>query len=483
MDRNIIFSNLIWKYFERFSLQGIGFIISIILARLLSPEEYGIIAIVMVFISLASVFVESGFSTALIQKKEVDDTDLSSVLYLSLIISIFLYIIIFISAPFIAIFFNQPILRLVFRVLSINLVIGSVNSIQNTIIAKNMLFKKLFFSSFGAVTISGTIGVIAAYNGFGVWALVLQQITNQLVTVVLLWFIVKWRPKLIFSTTRIKALFSYGSKLLAAGLINVLYSDLRTLIIGRIYSPSMLGYYNRGQQFPQLIVLNINGSIQSVMLPAFSAIQDNRKRLKEMIRRSIVVSSFLVFPMMIGMAVVAEPIVKLILTDKWLPAVPFLQIFCISFALIPINTANLQAINAIGRSDIFLKLEIIKKIIGLTVLLISINFGIYAIAIGQVISGIISTFINLYPNKMLLSYSIKEQLMDIMPSFLIALIMGGVVYTFNYLNIAEWQTLILQVFSGMAIYIGLARIFKIESFGYLTNTIKQLVKSRKGVSN
>lgn len=477
-----ILSSLFWKLMERGGTQGIQFIVQIILARFLSPEEYGIIAIVMVFILLANVFVESGFNTALIQKKDADEVDFSSVLYLSLGVATILYGLIFITAPFIASFYDQPILIQVLRVLSITIFIGAFNSIQNAYIARNMLFKKLFTSSLGSVTISGVVGIIAAYSGLGVWALVLQQLISQLAVAIILWFTVKWRPHLIFSTTRVKSLFSYGSKLLASGLLDTLYSNLRTLIIGRMYTPYMLGYYNRGQQFPQLIVSNINGSIQSVMLPALSAHQDDRKRVKEMMRRAIVSSSFLIFPMMVGMAVVAEPLVEIVLTDKWLPAVPFLQIACFTFALWPIHTANLQAINAMGRSDIFLRLEIIKKIMGLIVLGVSLPFGVYAIALGGIFSGLIGTFINAYPNKELLNYSYKEQWLDIMPSLLISLIMGGIVYLFNFSNILAWQILILQIVSGGIIYILLAKIFKIESFTYLVGTMKQLINSRKGPS-
>ncbi|MGO1469474.1 MAG: lipopolysaccharide biosynthesis protein [Tissierella sp.] len=483
LNKSLVISALLWKLLERTGTQGIQFIVSIVLARLLMPEQYGIIALVMVFISLAGVFVQSGFNTALIQKKDADEVDFSSVLYLSLGVAGILYIIIYFSAPFIASFYTQPLLVPVIRVLSITLFIGAFNSIQNAFVARNMLFKRLFISSLGAVIISGIVGIIAAYQGWGVWALVAQQLTNQLMIAIILWFTIKWRPHLLFSLKRVKNLFSYGSKLLASALIDTLYRELRTLIIGRMYTPAMLGFYNRGQQFPQVIVTNINGSIQSVMLPALSAHQDNRKRVKEMMRRAIVTSSFLIFPMMVGMAVVAEPLVKIILTEKWLPAVPFLQIFCISFSFWPIHTANLQAINAMGRSDIFLKLEVIKKIMGLIILGISLSFGVYAIALGQVLSGVISTFINAYPNKQLLDYSYKEQWIDIVPSLMISLVMGALVYSVNFLNIPAWQILVTQVGVGFVTYIGLARIFKIESFGYLITTIKQLVKSRKGVSN
>ena len=245
-----------------------------------------------------------------------------------------------------------------------------------------------------------------------------------------------------------------------------------------MYTPAMLGFYNRGEQFPKVIVSNINGSIQSVMLPALSAHQDNKKKIKAMMRRAIVTSSFLIFPMMIGMIVVADPLVKIVLTDKWLPVVPFLQIFCLTFALWPIHTANLQAINAMGRSDIFLRLEIIKKIIGLIVIGISLKFGVYAIALGQVFSGIISTFINAYPNKELLDYSYKEQSIDLMPSMLISITMGAIVYLFNFISISVWKIFVIQVVAGVVIYTVLAKVFKLESFGYLIATIKQIIKYR-----
>lgn len=483
MNKGKVISSLFWKLMERGGTQGIQFIIQIVLARLLVPSQFGTIAIVMVFIHLAQVFVQSGFNTALIQKSDTDEKDFSSVFYLSLAIAAILYVIIYISAPFIADFYSDPILVPVIRVLSIILFTGSLNSIQNAYVSKLMLFKKLFKSSLGAVVISGILGVSAAYNGLGVWALVIQQISNQVSISIIMWFNVQWRPKLLFSFSRVKNLFSFGWKLLASSLLNVFYLEIRTLFIGRLFSSSALGFYNRGEQFPKLIVNNINGSIQSVMLPALSAYQNNRKRAKEMMRRAIVTSSFLIFPMMIGMAVIAEPLVRIVLTEKWLPAVPFLQIFSISYALIPIHTANLQAINAMGRSDIFLKLEIIKKGIGIVVLIFSIPYGVYAIAIGQVISGIIATFINAYPNKELLKYSYKEQLIDIMPSLFISLLMGGIVYTFNFLNISYTLILLLQIFGGVLVYIILAKMFKVESYGYLIETITQLFKSRKRRSN
>lgn len=471
--------NLFWKLLERFGTQGLQFIIQIILARLLFPSDYGILALVVIFITIASVFVQSGLSTSLIQKKVVDQVDYSSVLYVSLGIAGALYCLLYVSAPLIGVFYDNEYLVLVLRVLALTLFPGAFNSIQNAIVSRTMQFKRLFYSSVGAGIVSGVVGISLAYHDFGIWALVWQQLTNQICITLILWFTVKWRPTLQFSFERVKILFSFGWKLLVSSLIDTTYRDLRSLIIGKVYSPSMLGYYNRGQQFPQLIISNINGSIQSVMLPALAAQQDYTERVKSMMRRSIVTSSFIVFPLMVGLAVVAKPLVLLLLTEKWLPSVPFLQIFCFSYALWPIHTANLQAINAMGRSDIFLKLEIIKKILGIAILAISLPFGVYYLALGQVVSGIISSFINAYPNKKLLNYGYGEQIKDILPSLFLSSIMGVVVYLLLYLGLSPLFTMIVQILVGVVIYVGLAYLFKLECFTYLVQTIFSLFKTKR----
>lgn len=481
--KNQIISSLLWKIMERGGTQGIQFIVQIVLARLLLPEDYGLIAIISIFILIANVFIQSGFNTALIQKKDAEEIDFSSVFYLSLFIAGFIYVILFFTSPFIADFYKEPLLVPTLRVLAITLFFGAFNSIQNAFIARNMMFKKLFFSSLGAIILSGSTGVIMAYSGFGIWALVAQQLINQFSITVILWFTLRWRPKLMFSFERVKGLLSYGWKLLVSSLIDTLDRDIRSLIIGKIYNPAILGFYNRGKQFPELIVGNIDGSIQAVLFPALASEQDNKIRVKGMVRRSMTVSSFVIFPMMIGMAAASEPLIQVLLTEKWLPTVPFLQIFCITYALWPIHTANLQAISALGRSDIFLKLEIVKEIMGLTILAISIRFGIYGIAWGGLLSGVIATFINSYPNLKLLNYSYKEQLNDILPNLSISMIMGVGIYSLNSLNIAIWQTLLLQIVLGISIYLILAILFKIDSFNYIINTAKTILDMRKGVEN
>ncbi|MGM0838323.1 MAG: lipopolysaccharide biosynthesis protein [Bacillota bacterium] len=474
-----VISSLIWKLLERGGTQGIQFIVTIVLARLLLPEEFGLIVLVTIFITIAGVFIQSGFNTALIQKKNSDEVDFSSVFFLSLLVASLLYIGLFFMAPVIATFFEEPQLKTVLRYQSLTLFFGAFNSIQIAVISKNLEFKKLFISSLGAMIISATAGIMMAYAGFGVWSLVVQHLSNQLLVTIILWFTVKWRPKLLFSFARIKNLFAFGWKVLVSSLLDTLYKNLTSLFIGKMYSSATLGFYNRGEQFPKLIVSNIDGSIQSVMFPTLASHQDNKKRVKDIVRRSIVTSSFIVFPVMVGLAAVAEPLIRILLTEKWMPAVPFLQIFCASYALWPIHTANLQAINALGRSDVYLKLEIFKKILGLVVIGISIPFGAYAMAFGVFVVSILSTFINAYPNLKLIDYRYQEQWKDIFPSLLLSVIMGIVVYSVQLIEMTETLTLIVQIIVGIVIYIGLAKALRLECYTYLITTGKEMLKNKK----
>lgn len=474
-----ILTSLFWKLLERSSTSGIQFIILIILARLLSPDDYGVISLALIFIIIANVFVQGGFNTALIQKKNADENDFSSIFYLTLWISVLLYMLLYFLAPIIASLLKLSQFKSVIRVLGVSLFFNAFNSIQNNIVVRNMQFKKLFFSSIGSTLGSGLVGIILANNGFGVWALVAQQITNQVLTTLILWFTVKWRPKLYFSVKSVKGLFSFGWKLLISELIDTIYMHIRSFIIGLKFSPTILGYYNKGKQFPSFIVTNINGSIQSVMLPALSSQQDDIKRMKDMVRRSIVTSSFIVFPMMVGLAITSKTLVSVLLTDQWLPAVPFLVIYCASYALWPLNTANLQAINALGRSDIYLKQEIIKKIVSIVILVITLFFNAQTIALGALLSGIISSIINAFPNKKLLDYSYGEQLRDVLPSLTISLAMGSIIFSFRTLNISTIHILLLQIMVGIITYIGLAKIFKLECYKYLLDILKALMKRNR----
>lgn len=466
---------------ERCGYQGVSFVVQIILARLLDPTDYGVLTLLTIFISISQVFVQSGLNTALIQRKDVTEKDYSSVFYVSLSIAVALYIILFFASPFIAAFYDMPALKDVLRVLALILIPGAFNSIQNAKIAKEMQFKKLMYCTLIAVIISGVVGISMAYLGYGVWALVGQQLSNQISICLIMMFVVKWRPKLTFELHRIRLLFGFGWKLLCSSLLDTIYRELQSLVIGKKYDSGTLGYYNRGKQFPDVIVNNINGAIQSVMLPALSERQDDKVSMKSMMRRSIVTSSFLIFPLMVGLAVTAEPLISLILTDKWLPCVPYLQVYCFIYAFWPIHTANLQALNAQGRSGIFLRLEMIKKFYGLITLMITVFCfqSPLAIALGSAVTTLLSCFVNASPNKKLLNYSYLEQMKDILPNGGIALLMGTIVYCVTFLQLSNWLTLLIQIVLGITVYIGLAELFKLECYIYLKNMIFSKLKKRK----
>lgn len=471
-----VFSNFIWRFAERCGAQLVTFIVSIVLARILTPFDYGTIALVTVFTTILQVFIDSGLSTALIQKKDADDLDFSSVFYFNFVICIILYLIMFVSAPFIADFYKDSSLVSIVRVISLTLIISGVKGVQQSYVSRHMLFKRFFFSTLGGTIFSAVLGIIMAYAGFGVWAIVFQQLSNNAIDTLILWITVKWRPIKKFSWSRLKNLLSFGWKMLASSLLDTVYNNLRNMIIGKLYTSADLAFYNQGDRFPKLIVTNINTSIDSVLLPTMSNEQDNHVRVKDMTRRAIKISTYIMAPLMIGLAFCAKHIVQIVLTDKWLPCVPYLQIFCISYLFWPIHTANLNAIKAMGRSDLFLKLEVIKKFIGMILLLITMNISVMAMAYSLLISGLISQVINSWPNRYLLKYSYIDQIKDILPNIVMALIMGGFVYFISYLNLPILVSLVVQILSGGIIYLILSILTKNDSFIYLIN----ILKSRKG---
>lgn len=476
--KSSVVTSLIWKFFERIGTQGVQFVVAIVLARLLAPADFGLIALVTVFVAIANVFVQSGLNTALIQKKNADNLDFSTVFYASFAIALLLYGVLFVCAPLIAGFYNaQTKLISVIRVLGLMLLLGAVSSVQEAYVARNMMFKKLFYRSVGAIIPSGIFGITLAYLNLGVWALVGQQLMNSCLMCAIMWFTVKWRPQLAFSFERFKGLFSFGWKLLCSALLDTGYNNLRNLVIGKLFSPADLGFYNRGDQFPQIIISNINASIQSVLLPSLSTVQDDKERLKSLARRSIRISSFLILPMMAGLAAVAKPLVLIVLGEKWLPAVPFVQICCFSYAFWPVHTTNLSAINAVGRSDVFLKLEIIKKTYGMTVLVFAICFfcSPIGIAMSAAITAPLGSFVNAYPNKKLLNYGFVEQMKDFLPPFILSVIMGvGIYILSDFMNIAPVLQLFLFAIMGIVFYFGMARLFRFESLEYVVSTVKGL---------
>lgn len=476
MKKNSVVRNFVWRFAERCGAQLVTFIVSIVLARILQPEDYGTVALVTVFTTILQVFVDSGLGTALIQKKNADDLDFSSVFFFNFAVCLILYLGMFIAAPFIAEFYNDASLTPVVRVISLTIVISGVKGIQQAYVSRHMMFKRFFFSTIGGTIFSAFLGIALAYAGLGVWALVAQQLSNTAIDTLILWLTVKWRPKLMFSWTRLKGLLKFGWKLLVSALLDTCYNNLRNLIIGKMYSSSDLAFYNQGDKFPKVIVTNINTSIDSVLLPTMSSVQDDRERVKNMTRRAIKTSTYVMAPLMMGMAFCAEPIVNLVLTDKWLPCVPYLRIFCITYMFWPVHTVNLNAINAMGRSDWFLRLEVIKKAVGMTLLLSTMWFGVMAMACSLLVSNVLSQIINSWPNRKLLNYSYLDQVKDFAPGILLAVFMGVCVYFIGYSPLPTILTLLIQIIAGAAIYIVLSAILKLEEFEYLTGMIKSFLK-------
>lgn len=446
-------------------------IVSVVLARILSPEDYGTIALITVFINILNVFVDSGLGSALIQKKDADNTDFSTVFYTNVIFCIALYILMFVISPFLAEFYSRPELVSIIRVLSITILVSGVKNIQQAYVSRTLQFRKFFFSTLAGTIIAAVVGIWMAYHGFGVWALVAQQVTNLSIDTIILWITVKWRPEFVFSFKRLKSLFSYGWKLLVSALLDTFYTNLYNLVIGKKYSANDLAFYAKGELFPKAVVGNINNAIDSVLLPTMSSEQDNKERVKQMTRRAIKTSTFCIAPLMMGLAGCSQNVISILLTDKWLPAAPYLVIFCITYMFYPIHTANLNAIKAMGRSDLFLKLEVAKKIVGLAVLFSTMWFGVKVMAYSLLFVSVASQIINTWPNKKLLGYGYIEQLKDIFPGIIMAVVMGIIVSFGVYIPVVKGVQLVIQFAVGIAVYILGSKLFRLDSFYYMENIL------------
>lgn len=472
-------TNFLWRLLERCGAQGVTFIVSVVLARILDPDAYGLIALVTVFTSILQVFVDGGLGNALIQKKNADDLDFSSVFYANLMVCMVLYLLMFFASPWIASFYARPELTAVIRVLSLTLVIAGVKNIQQAYVSRNLLFKRFFFATLGGTIGAAVIGIWMAYRGYGVWALVAQHLFNATVDTIILWITVKWRPKKCFSFARLKGLFQYGWKLLVSGLLDTGYNNLSQLIIGKKYTSEDLAFYNKAKTFPNIFVSNIITSIDSVLLPVMSSEQDDKESVKNITRRAIKTSTYLMMPFMFGLAACAEPLIRLLLTEKWMPSVPYLCVFCFSYAFYPVHTANLNAIKAMGRSDIFLKLEIIKKVLGIVSILATMWISPFAMAISAAAYSIVCQVINAWPNKRLLRYRYLEQIKDMAPNFLLSLIMGIGVYFISYIGLQDWLTLLIQISVGSSIYILGSLVFKLDTFKYIIGILKGYLHKQK----
>lgn len=474
---NNIITNFLWKFAEKCGAQIVQAIVTVVLARMLMPEVYGTVAIVAVLVNILNVFVDSGLGNALIQKKNADDLDFSSVFYFNMVISLIIYLLLFLCAPALSVFYKIPQLCSIIRVLGLVIIISGVKNVQQAYVAKHMLFKKFFVATLIGTVMSAAVGILMAYYGFGVWALVAQTLTNLFMDTLILWVTVGWRPKLLFSKKNLVPLLSFGWKLLASSLLDNLYNNLRQLLIGKLYSAEDLAYYSRGKQFPELVTTSIHSSIDSVLLPVMAKEQDNRGLVKEMLRKAIKTSIYFMAPLMMGLIAIARPLIDVLLTEKWMDSVLFMRVFCITYMFYPVHSSNLNAIKSLGRSDVFLKLEIKKKILGFALLIISVQYGVMAIAYSIIVSDLLAILINAHPNKRLLDYGYFQQMKDILPNIIMAIIMAISISPISLLNLPNIVILLLQIILGMLMYVTESFILKDETFYYLYSIIKGKIRS------
>lgn len=466
-------SSFIWKFSERMLAQIVSFIVSIVLARILVPEDYGAVALVTIFVSLADILISNGLGAALIQKKDEDEVAFNTLFYAGIVLSLILYTILYVCAPIVARIYKNGQIVSVLRIMGIRILIGAVNVIQHAYVSKKLDFKKFFYSTCFGTIISGVVGILMALEGFGVWALVMQYLTNTIIDTIVLSFIIEWRPKLVFSFEKLKELLSFGCKLMLTGFFGVFFNQLKSLLIGAKYSSTDLAYFNRGERIPTLISNNIESTINSVLFPTLSAIQNENEKIVSGIRRFIKVGSFIIMPLMVGLAVTGDTVIILLLTEKWIMAVPYLQIICIQQMFTILNTANLQVLKAKGLGTTLVKLEFIKKPILLAILLITLQIGPMAIIKGVTMYEIIAAMINAFPAKRLLNYGIWLQIKDIFPNMLITAIMGIVVFFIGKIEIDIIWLFFLQVCVGGMVYILLSIVFKNENFYYIISLVNK----------
>ena len=443
---------LFWSSVERFSNQGVQFVFSIILARLLSPSDYGIIAMVTIFFAVAQSFVDSGFSNALVRKTDRVEEDLSTCFYFNIGVGIIAYIVLFLIAPLVANFYSQPILSPIIRITGLGVILNSLCVVQQALFTIKIDFKSQAKITLSATVISGIVGIILAYQGYGIWALVWQGVASSIVRMGLLWLMSKWRPRTGFSKSSFNYLFGYGSKLLASGLLDTIYNNIYPIVIGKFYNPAQLGNYSRALGWAQLPSANITSILQRVTFPVLSAIQDDTLRLQNSYRRLLKLSAFIVFPLMMGLAAIASPLIRVILTAKWDGCVLYLQILCFALMLYPIHAINLNLLQVKGRSDIFLRLEIIKKIIGVVILIITIPLGITAMCLGMVFSSIICLIVNTYYTSRFIDVGLLTQLKDLRIILINSLVMGGGIYILTSFIDVEGLKLVMGIVIGFLLY-------------------------------
>lgn len=475
-------SSLVWKFLERAGNQLVLLLVQIVMARLLSPEDFGFLAIMLVFVNLGNVFVQSGLGAALVQNPDVDEADCSTVFWISLALSAIISVGVFLCAPFIAQAYSASQMVWPLRVLSLMMVLNAYNSVQIAIVQRSLLFKRVFVATSWSVAVSAVLGIATAVAGAGIWALVVQQLSYQAVNCVSLYWQTRWIPSLVFNESRAAVLYRFGWKILACNILNTGYQSLYDLVIGAQFSAAQLGLVSQGKKYPSALGSMLDGAIQPVMMSSIARVQDDEGRAKRLMRRAMKSSSFVVFPAMALFAVVAPGLIPLLLGDQWADAVPFLQMYCFVYALLPIHSSNLSALSGLGHSGINLVLEIVKKIIGVTALAIGafVFHDVYVLVATAMVTGIISAFVNAWPNRKVIGYSYLEQIKDICPAFLLAAVSAAIAIPVGMLALPDIATILLQAAVMAVAYLGLSKLFKVEALDYLLATAKEIVVLKRG---
>ena len=466
--------SMIWRFGERILAQLVTFGVSVVLARKLDPIAFGNVAWLMIFIDIANVFVVHGFASALVQKKNADEVDFSTVFYFSLFVSFVFYFVAFFSAP-LMIPLGDEQLPTLFRVLALRIPLAGMNSVQHAYVEKHMLFRKFFFSTLIGTIASAIVGIFLAYQGYGAWAIVAQYLTNSTLDTIILSLTIGWHPRRVFQFSRLKELIGFGWKMLCSQLVHVLYTRLSAFFIGTVYSTEDIAYYEQGNKIPGIVETNIDTTINSVLFPAMAESQEDNEKLKNMIRRSIQVSGFFIWPMMLGMASISDQLISFVYSSKWLPATIFMVLACVRLGLEPIQTANLQAVKAVGRSDLYFKMEVIKKAFGLIVILLSVRISVLAIAIAVVSQAVFSAVVNGFFNFRIFHYSLREQLTDVLRNLSTALVMCGAVLASRIILPNSAVFMFVEVLIGIFAYVLFSALFCRDQMNYVISTVKQVI--------
>lgn len=475
----VVVTNIIWRFLERSGSQVVSLVVSIILARLLSPSEYAPIALVAIFITLADVFIHKGLGTALIQKQTADRLDYSSVFFSNLVLSLILYVIIFLTAPFLAGYFNMPVLKNVMRVLGVQVIVAGISSVVNAYVAKHMMFKKVFVTNLAAVIISAFVGIAMAMMGYGVWALVAQQMVSNVFGVILLICVLHFSVDFKFSMQRVRALLPFGIRILISGLVDVGFREIRKLIIGKKYSPDDLAYFNKGATFPQTAISTINVAISTVMFPALAEMQNDHEKLLGNTRLTLRITAYIYFPIMAGLFMIAPLFISILLTDKWMPCVPYLQVYCIEYASWCIQTTFDTALRATGASKIILRNELIRKFFIIIGLLICMNYGMTGMIVSVVLGTVINTLTLVIVIRKAIGYKISMQMKDLFPSAAMTGIMIAAVWLIGLLPLNILLKMILQIITGMISYFAVSVLFKTAEWKMVKTMLFKYLKPRR----